>query len=130
VTTTLIDADGNPPTIRRGTSPTFVFPIEDLTVSPTQPKNLTGASEVAFCIARYAGAQSLDLSLTLGTGTSHDGVGGNVTVVMTKEQTETLPYGHRWCELWITDNAGRRDIVGEGECVIMDNLSNLMGLSP
>lgn len=122
MTTTLIDDAGNPPTIRRGTSPTFVFAVEDLSASPTAPKNLTGATEVSFAIARHRGAPVRDLLLTLGQGVSHDDAGGNVTVVLSAAQTEALAYGDRWCELWITDSQGRRDLVGEGACQVFDNL--------
>ena len=125
MTTTLLDADRVPPTIRRSASATFVFPVTDVSVSPTVAKNLTGATEVSFVIGHDRNSPSPDLVLTLDDvpeTVSHDSAGGNITVQIAKAVTETLPVGTRWCELWITDAAGRRELVGEGACAIHDTL--------
>ena len=119
MTTFLIDANGNPPTIRRGTTPTFTFAVKN---PDGTPKNLLGATEATFAIAFDRNPAARDLQLTLGSGVSHDGTGGNVTVVFTASQTEALPLGLRWAEIWITDSAGRRDLVGEGKCPILETL--------
>jgi hypothetical protein len=120
VTTTLIDTTGQPLTIRRGSSPTHTFNI--LEAGTTNPKNLIGATEVTFVIAAGRRATKRDLMLTLGNGTSHNGAGGVVSVAMTAAQTEGLPDGDRYCELWVTDLEGRRDVVGEGLCKVLNTL--------
>jgi hypothetical protein len=119
MTTTLADAAGNPPTIRRGTSPTFTFAVKN---PDGTPKNLVGATEATFAIAFDRNPAARDLQLTLGDGVTHDGADGNVTVAFTKEQTDALPVGNRWCELWLTDFAGSRDLVGEGKIAIIETL--------
>jgi hypothetical protein len=120
MTTLLRDVDGQPMTIRRGTSPTFVFNVTE--AGTTTPKNLNGATEVSLAIGLSRHARARDLLLTLGDGISHDGPGGTVTAALTAVQTEALPTGTRWAQLWITDFEGRRDVPGEGECVIYDSL--------
>lgn len=120
MTTKLLDANGQAPTFYRGTSPSLTFAV---TVAGTStPKDLTGASEASFAIAPYRAAASRDLLLTLGDGVTHNDTGGVVTVALTAEQTEALPVGRRWLELWITDSQGRRDMVGAGDCFIYDTL--------
>lgn len=128
MTTTLLDADGNPPTIRRGESFKFTFAVTDPSISPTAPKNLTGALEVSFMIGFDRTAIERDLILTLAdspTTVSHDDDGGNVTVQGSAEQSEALPYGTRWCELWITDATGQRRLVGEGACPVHDTMATV-----
>jgi hypothetical protein len=124
MTTTLQDIDGNLMTIRRGTSPTFVFNVVEH--GTTNPKNLVGATEISLTIAARRQARARDLVLSLGTGITNGGANGVVTVVMTKQQTEALPTGNRWSELWITDLNGRRDLVGEGVCVVLDTTSHVI----
>lgn len=120
MTSALIDSRGQPMQIRRGTSPTFTFNITE--AGTTNPKNLTAASEITMAISARREARGYNLVLTLGNGVSHDGEGGHVTVVLTKEQTEALPTGSKWVELWITDNQGRRDLPGAGQCLVLDSL--------
>lgn len=124
MTTTLLDTNGDPLMIRRGTSPTHTFQVYEQ--GTTTPKNLTGASEVTFVIAFDRNAASRDLMLTLGNGITHNDAGGLVSVSMTAQQTEALGITgisavNRWCEIWITDSQGRRDLVGEGPCIIYDS---------
>ena len=119
MTTTLLDADGNPPTVRRGTSPTMTFAIKN---ADGTAKNLTGATEASFAVARAANATTRLLLIELGNGVSHDGDAGNVSVTFTDLQTEALPPGPLWCELWITDFTGLRDLPGAGSFIVYDSL--------
>jgi hypothetical protein len=123
MTSPLVDSDGDVLTIHRGTSPTHTFAV--VIEGTSTPKPLTGATEVTFAIASGRAAASRDLMLTLGSGTSHDGSGGVVSVAFTKEQTEALPVGRRWAELWITDSGGRRDLVAAGACIVKDSLTTV-----
>lgn len=121
----LLDTDGNPLTIRRGTSPTLQFEVHERTFG-FPPKSLVGATEITFMIAARRSATVVDLMVTLGDGVSHDGTGGVVTVELTSAQTESLsaPGGKstRWVELWITDIDGKRDLAGAGVCIVYDTL--------
>lgn len=123
MTSRMIDGDGKPLTIRRGTSPSYVFAV---TVEGTgAAKDLTGATEATFAIGLSRGAQARDLTLTLGNGVEHDGTGGTITVSLTSAQTEALPLdnsGRRWAELWVRDSAGRRDLIAADQCLILDTL--------
>lgn len=123
MTTTLLDEDGNELTIRRGTSPTHIFAC--VLKGTSTPKNLTGATEVTLAIAAGRNAASRDLMLTLASGITHDDAGGIISAAFTKEQTEALPVGRRWAELWVTDSDGRRDIVGDGVCKVLDTLTTV-----
>lgn len=107
-------------TIRRGTTPTFVFNVVEQ--GTAEPKNLVGATEVTLAIGVRREARERDLMITLGAGVTHNGTGGVITAILTAEQTEGLPIGHRWAELWITDLQSRRDLIGEGTCIVLDTL--------
>ena len=120
MTTTLIDTFGRPLTLRRGASPTHVFNVVEEGTS--NPKNLTGASEITFAIAPSAKSNTRLLELTLDDGVTHTGDGGVVSVPFTAAQTEALPVGTLYCELAITDFDGRRDVVGAGDCIVHDSL--------
>lgn len=119
MTSPLVDIAGATLSIRRGTSPTHTFAIKN---RDGTAKNLVGATEITFAVAESRDAEIRDLQVLLGAGTSHDGESGIVTLVLTATQTESLPIGMRWCELWITDSIGRRDVVGEGWCPVYDTL--------
>lgn len=124
MTSKLVDDKGRHLTIRRGTSPSHTFAIT--VEGTTEPKNLMGAIEVTFAIASSREAAARDLMLTLDNGVSHNGTGGVVTVSFTKDQTEGLAARKMgWAELWITDAAGRRDLVAEGRCEVLDTLITL-----
>ena len=124
MTSKLVDDKGRHLTIRRGTSPSHTFAIT--VEGTTQPKNLTGATEVTLAIASSREATTRDLTLTLDGGVSHTGTGGVVTVTLTDAQTEGLAARKMgWAELWITDAAGRRDLVAEGRCEVLDTLITL-----
>lgn len=123
MTTRLVDADGKKLEIRRGTSPTLVFTVTDKNTGSA--KNLAGATEVTFVIGSSSAATARDLIMTLADGVTHTGVLGVVSVPLTDEQTEALTVGRRWCELWIKDANGVRDLVGEGDCLVRNTLINV-----
>lgn len=120
MTTQLIDIDGQRLTIRRGTSPTHVFQVYEQ--GTTTPKNLVGATETTLAIGFDQNTVVRDLMLTLGNGVTHNGAGGLISVSFTTVQTEALPVGLRWAELWITDSSGRRDLSGAGPAIITDSM--------
>jgi hypothetical protein len=123
MTTPLRDVDGQPLTFRRGTSPSHTFAVK---VAETGlPKSLIGATEVSLAIGATKAAASRLLLLTLADGMSHDGAGGVVTATFTIAQTEALPPGQLWAELWIRDAAGNRDLVAAGSCVVFESLINV-----
>ena len=122
MTATLRDANGNVPIIRRGESVTWTFHVIDYDQTPPGDKNLAGSTENTLIISADRSQTAIDLTLTLGSGVSNDGVDGNITVVLTKEQTKSLPTGRRWIELWVTDAFGAREAVGEGHTLIYDTV--------
>lgn len=123
MTTELLDSAGKRLTIRRGTTPSPTFAVK--VAGTTTPKSLIGASEVSLAIGTSPAATSRLLLLTLADGITHDGAGGVVTAAFSAEQTEALPVGQLWAELWVTDAAGVRDLVGAGVCAVLDTLIGL-----
>ena len=120
MTTRLRDINGDRLTLRRGTSPTLIFAVVE--AGTTTPKSLIGATEVSLAIGAKNSAAARTLLITLEEGITHDGAGGLVTVTLTAAQTEALPVGTSWAELWITDSTGQRDLAGAGACAVVDTL--------
>jgi hypothetical protein len=117
MTSPLYDTSGQALTLYRGTSLPYVINVLD--ADTNGPKNLEGATECSVVISARPQASTRDLVLTLGNGVSHNGVGGTITFIPSKEQTEALPLGKRMAEVWVTDLEGRRDVF-TGPCYVID----------
>jgi hypothetical protein len=118
-----LDSDGNTIQWRRGTSPTHTVQVYEK--GTTNPKNLTGATEIAFAMGAARGATARQLLLNMSDGITHNGAGGVISIPFSTAQTEAMTPGRPWCELWITDSAGRRDLILEGLGEVFDTLIDL-----
>jgi hypothetical protein len=126
MTSPLYDTNGQPLTIYRGTSLAYTINVADADTGG--PKNLEGATECTVTISARPQASTRDLVLTYGNGVSHNGTGGTITFIPSKEQTEALPLGKRMAEVWVTDIEGRRDLF-TGPCYVIDT-ADLPAITP
>lgn len=96
------------------------FTVQDEN-NPPAVKNLTGATDVTFAIARSQG-KTPDLSVSLISGIIiTDPVNGKLEVTLTKAQTEPLGEKQEWWELRITDSSGSTATAAYGPAVILPN---------
>lgn len=88
---------------------------------PPNVKDITGATDITFAIAKAKGKTPV-LSWTLGDGvTITDAAAGEFEVELTKAETEDLGPKHKYYEVRVTDSAGQSATVTHGASTISAN---------